>query len=404
MSDPYRKVPAGAPISMPASLYNELVDLALAQSKSRQAGSTESVGPSWSRAAAIVRVENVEDDDIDQGDAIGFDAPPFLPTDPGGAFFEQVILKSDPPASGKWGIAIEPIAKTFVGRVVVSGFVNAKITLADANDSGDFVEWEDDALRLGNSGSAKVIWREELTEEEQEGEGPFEKWAVIQLGVPIPADTDCPDFDCGLAVGAALPRSTATGVLRMFRGQRPTTSGALSKTNRPEKEIQFSVGFLGRWPDAKTARFMFPGLTYSSFTQPDSVLTFDNIGGAIDTQMRRHLVTRRHTAFFNAIEFDWSPPGYQGWLYVLGHQAPTIGPGGGSVTFSPRVLALRIYDGLVVGGRHFPQTVGGAAAGPLFTEPFTDSNLTYFDGGCCKKYDAVTTTDIYQGPNGYFSS
>jgi hypothetical protein len=242
------------------------------------------------------------------------------------------------------------------------------------------------------------------------GEDAWENGVFVALNVGS-GNVDCPEFECGALVGAKLPRVNSTGILRMFRGQRPNSAISLAKTNRPDKEIQIGVGVLGRWTyeqgGVPTVRIALPGACYKDAKEPGGPWYTSNgnpvpFAPNMNVQTRRHLVSRgvSSTEYGSAVTLDWSAPGWTGCLYTLGTLDGNQQPQGQM----DRVM-LRVVDGLIVGGGTCAAaiTIGKNldawnpnSAAPFAHSIYGDNQIIPFDGGCCPKYD--NSPDVTQGP------
>jgi hypothetical protein len=140
------------------------------------------------RDAATVRVHYQSSTTVPIGGIVGFNAPlgdPHAGPMDLARFVRDATIQSVRPIadehSGRFGVAIEPIAEDKVGRVVFAGVVAARVNVqetwhqyADVADSGGTT------LQSKPNGSAQILWRRDLN---QTGV----QWAVVRVGKPAHA-------------------------------------------------------------------------------------------------------------------------------------------------------------------------------------------------------------------------
>jgi len=137
------------------------------------------------RDAATVRVHYQSPTTVPIGGIVGFNAPlgdPDVNNTELARFVRDATIQSVRPIAnehtGRFGVAIEPIAEDKVGRVVFAGVVAARVNVqetwhhyADVADSGGTT------LQSKPNGSAQILWRRDPN---QTGV----QWAVVRVGKP----------------------------------------------------------------------------------------------------------------------------------------------------------------------------------------------------------------------------
>jgi hypothetical protein len=86
-----------------------------------------------------------------------------------------VLLGGLQDSTRAWGVAVEPIRPGGVGKVAISGVVQAKINVV--NTAHEYVTGRG-SLKTSTSGDALILWKESGT-----GEG---KWALLRIGTMQP--------------------------------------------------------------------------------------------------------------------------------------------------------------------------------------------------------------------------
>lgn len=193
-----RKVRAGEQIRQPsASEWNRIVDAVdaierLKNTKPKQSNSDS--GIAW--------VKNTTASTLGQFAIVGLDDA--IVTDPQTAesptneieFKQQkhifnAVAPSLPKHAGKWAVTLDVIEPNAIGRVRIDGVVICKAawpSVAGASSStianrdlrkyAEAIAGDTEKLRIGPTGSAQVLWVNDVTADSAAGEG----WAIIRLG------------------------------------------------------------------------------------------------------------------------------------------------------------------------------------------------------------------------------
>jgi len=182
-----RKVLAGEQFVAPAATWNAFIDAAQ-DYKDRTADIGRQATSAGFRSSGIIIVKNESGSARRQFDVLGLGEPIFLPSSgsssggsTGGAdqsFRNMVTFRGLMPSEdehvGKFVVLIEPLAANAVGRACVSGVCQVRVNVTD--EDHEFAEMADgkaDVLESGDTGSAKILWKED---------GTGQKWAVVHLG------------------------------------------------------------------------------------------------------------------------------------------------------------------------------------------------------------------------------
>lgn len=178
-----RRVRPGEKLNITAAEYNRLLAAADAIARDRLSGGGGN--RTHVRDAATVRVHYQSATTVPIGGIVGFNAPmgdPDVDNTALARFVRDATIQSVRPNAeehtGRFGVAIEPIAEDKVGRVVFAGVVAARVNVqetwhqyADVADSGGTT------LQSKPNGSAQILWRRDAN---QTGV----QWAVVRVGKP----------------------------------------------------------------------------------------------------------------------------------------------------------------------------------------------------------------------------
>jgi hypothetical protein len=205
-----RRVRPGEKLNITAAEYNRLLAAADAIARDRLSGGGGS--RTHVRDAATVRVHYQSATTVPIGGIVGFNAPlgdPDVDNTALARFVRDATIQSVRPIAdehtGRFGVAIEPIAEDKVGRVVFAGVVAARVNVletwhhyADVSNSGGTT------LQSKPNGSAQILWRRDAN---QTGV----QWAVVRVGKP--AD---PAFLVKVPSGGIPGRSGLLSLRRSF--------------------------------------------------------------------------------------------------------------------------------------------------------------------------------------------
>jgi len=181
-----RKVLPGEQFVAPAATWNAFIDAAQDfKDRTADIGRQPMAG---FRSSGIITVKNESGSAKRQFDVLGLGEPIFLPSSgsssggsTGGAdqsFRNMVAFRGVMPVEdehiGKYIILLEPLAANAVGKGCISGVCQVRVNVTD--EDHEFAEMADgktDVLESGDTGSAKILWKES---------GTGQKWAVVHLG------------------------------------------------------------------------------------------------------------------------------------------------------------------------------------------------------------------------------
>lgn len=168
--DPFRKLQSGDRIEgFPRDLYNGLIDL-LRGHKSARGGPAALAAPPNS---GIIDVLNDTGEDQDQFAVLGLGEPIISVDDNETEFLDAVAFRGGMPTEGEpFVVCVEPIAAGVIGKAVISGVVQVKVTGTLA-DNAEAVTDTTAALECSGTGSAQILWAEA---------GSGERWAVVRIG------------------------------------------------------------------------------------------------------------------------------------------------------------------------------------------------------------------------------
>lgn len=179
MGDPFRKVQAGQPLTIPAEAFNAFLDAAQDLRNRRQSRQQEPF-PQF-RQSGIVRLKNGSGVDQERFAALGIDRPIILPADNLPAFQNEVTLVGVIPDEdlhrSRFAILLEPLREGAIGRACVSGVCPVRLKI-HSNDHR-FAEIRDGqsiTLQSDTSGGAAILWVEESG-----GDPEAPRWAVVRI-------------------------------------------------------------------------------------------------------------------------------------------------------------------------------------------------------------------------------
>lgn len=220
MGNPFKKARPGDRLSIPATTWNKLVDVAKAADQDRLSALVRSLMSNADRD--IIKIKNNSGADVDRFAVLGLSGPLFLPTDNETAFKNREALEAVKPDilvhKGKFVICLEPIADGAYGRAQVSGIAITKVKIV--ND-GSFAEIEDKETKLaidGEKGSAAVLWKETSSGDDV--------WAIVKLSGQD-CSSGCPESLACVTDITSIPNYDGT----KKQGLIHSTSGCLEWMN-----------------------------------------------------------------------------------------------------------------------------------------------------------------------------
>lgn len=170
-----KHVQPGDPLRIPATAYNAFVDAARAHREGEGPGSPgQATGPS----PVDILVLNAGSGDIGRFEPVTIDQPLVGPGVDLEKFQEAVVMRGSPAAETqtRWGVALDPIRESEIGRVRLAGLVQAEIQLLSSTHT--HVRVTNDAaysrdLVSAPTGDAQIVWTESA--------GGV-TWAILRLG------------------------------------------------------------------------------------------------------------------------------------------------------------------------------------------------------------------------------
>jgi hypothetical protein len=183
MSGDLRKVRTGDPLRIPARAYNAFVDAAhLARRIDADTGAEPTLPGAQEH---LVLVRNESGADLPRFGILGIDRPIIEPGAEGNtdefkrraALIGAAITTTDE-FVGRFVVAREPIASGKIGWSVIRGITPATVNVIDEDHSHADTYPDQQVLRSGFTGAARILWKEP---------GTGELLALIEMG---PADRD----------------------------------------------------------------------------------------------------------------------------------------------------------------------------------------------------------------------
>lgn len=172
-----RRVRPGEPLKIPASVYNQFLDLIEAS----RAGGTAGGSRGAAACVGVIYVRNDSETDVDRFGVLGIDAPVFDPAESESGFTDSGVLSGSVPAAehqGRFVVVQEPILAGQVGRAVAAGLTVAQVLMRD--DGERYADIYPGQTFLGSNGTGGA---EILCHEPAGGECPTLKWCVVRLGI-----------------------------------------------------------------------------------------------------------------------------------------------------------------------------------------------------------------------------
>jgi len=206
--DALRKVTSGEPFVPQAEAHNQFIDAA--QFAKRHKLTFEREG--GFRNGDIIDVRNDTGQDLHEYAVVGLGAPLVSPFDRTSEFLSRTTVAGVVPTAehrGKFGVLLAPLRDGRIGRAWVSGVFAALINvLHEENGFADVGTGIVSSLESGDSGAAKILWREG-------GLGP--QWAIVRMSGA---------GDAQMAIVKIWQKASAMGPLTSCTGSGETGSGA----------------------------------------------------------------------------------------------------------------------------------------------------------------------------------
>ena len=177
MGDALKKVQSGQRLEIPAETYNAFLDAVRAE-RARRHNIEQDAGNEF-RQTGIVKVRN-NTGARERFDILGLETPIIDPNVNLPEFKNRPTFATTTPQlpdhQGRFAVLLEPLAADGIGRGIVSGVTICRVWADAEAQEYQFAEAEQghtDYLRMVESGSAQVLWRES---------GTGLKWAIVRLG------------------------------------------------------------------------------------------------------------------------------------------------------------------------------------------------------------------------------
>jgi hypothetical protein len=168
------RVTTGQPLKIPAATWNALLSIVEAwdpRDRSLRAGP-------MARGGQVVIVRNDTGADVPRFGVLGIGAPIFPPTTTAAESFDVfrtgVQIIGVTPAlthSGRFVVAIEPIAANAVGKAIVAGVTPVRVDIVDERHVAADVHAGSTLLRSCDVG-APILWKES---------GTGQRWAIVRV-------------------------------------------------------------------------------------------------------------------------------------------------------------------------------------------------------------------------------
>ncbi len=185
MGDIYAKRLRGMSPTLPAEIYNQIVEQAQGADFNR-ARPQQKNDP---KQTCIINIRNDSGEDVGRFDILALDEP-LIPPEHDDEDTEDLGFKEDVSFSGvtpdedytgNFAVMLEPVAVDQIGRGIVMGVVPVRL-LVNPDSLLDYADVEEDEtgyLINKSHGSAQVLWMEDTEDEE--------RWAVVRIGNPVAA-------------------------------------------------------------------------------------------------------------------------------------------------------------------------------------------------------------------------
>jgi hypothetical protein len=171
------KVSAGEPLTIPAAVWNNLLDMVQDYRNSRMNGGAGAMRPGRP-GGNIILVRNDSGAARARFDVLGVSAPIYTPTQNLATFTNQIAAVGVTPAAGhagKFVILLEPLAAGSIGQALAVGVCPVQVNVTDADHGfADIATGQCGYLASGTAGAAAILWKET---------GTGVKWAVVKLAI-----------------------------------------------------------------------------------------------------------------------------------------------------------------------------------------------------------------------------
>ena len=170
--DIYRMPLPGSPLNIPAKLQAKVIDNA----HGNKLDTTEDVAQHF-RQATVVYVRNDSGVAKDQFNIMGLNGPAITPTQKLDEFKRRVCFAVIAPTlashSHSFCVLLDPLKIGGMGRAVVGGVVQTKVTGALSTKWAAVTNSDATKLTMSAAGGCRVLWSDS---------GSGERWAIVRLG------------------------------------------------------------------------------------------------------------------------------------------------------------------------------------------------------------------------------
>jgi hypothetical protein len=171
------KVSSGQPLTIPAAVWNNVLDMVQDYRNSRMNGGAGAMRPGRP-GGNIILVRNDSGAARARFDVLGISAPVYTPTQNLSTFQNQIAAVGVTPVAGhagKFVIMLEPLAAGSIGQALVVGVCPVQVNVTDANHGfADVAASQCGYLASGSTGAAAILWKES---------GTGVKWAIVKLAI-----------------------------------------------------------------------------------------------------------------------------------------------------------------------------------------------------------------------------
>lgn len=190
MANPYRKIPAGSPVtSFSITAYNRMIDM-LAWWESQQSFGGGPIRGLVDWDQSVFRVRNNTGGDLLSYAVVGLDGPIFDPNDGGENELKNHTSQKgvEPTVAdhlGKWGVMLEAAADGKIGRCCLSGVVPVRVYVTATSDTHcDVIAAEtvsDETTYIGTGPAGfQLLWLN------PDADADTIAWAIVRLGSSRP--------------------------------------------------------------------------------------------------------------------------------------------------------------------------------------------------------------------------
>ena len=176
--DQFRQRRVGEQIPNSAEYYNALSRMYLASQAKLLGSNAGDAAPFPDPGLVLIKNNTSPTTNVSRFGVLGVDGPLIDQATSDAEFKNRVVLTGSTPASanhtGKFVVALEPIAAGAIGMAVISGVVQVQVNMGAANDPwADIDAGNVDRLKSGPDGVARILWA---------ASGAGVQWAIVAIG------------------------------------------------------------------------------------------------------------------------------------------------------------------------------------------------------------------------------